>query len=89
MYIYLLKNTKGYITGFQSHIKHPEKWGKDNLREIPKSDYLVLLYFLTGRDHVKETKNFGTGIKSIGGIYLKDEGDFIEKHLVNTKKLIN
>ena len=63
----------------------PGRWNKDNLREIPDKDYLTLLYFLTGREHVKETKKGGV---KVAGLKLKDEGDFIEEHLKITKRVI-
>jgi len=88
MVIYLYKNKERFITGFQSHIQHPEKWDKNNLRIIPDKDYKILLYFLTGREHIKETNKFGTAIKTIGGLNFIDEGDFIEKDLIKTKKVI-
>lgn len=88
MYIYLYKDEKGYIRGFQSHIRFPERWKKDNLRVMPESDYNVLRLFLTGREHVKEVKSSTKATTTIGGIHLKDDGDFVKQHHEKMKEIM-
>ena len=85
MNIYLYKNETGHITAFQSHIQHPENWPKDNLRTIADTDYQPLLYYLTGRDHVKEDS--ASPHVRFGDLGLRDEGDYIEEHMKITKKV--
>jgi hypothetical protein len=80
MFISLLKDTNGHITGFVSHIKKRSmhKYPQDSLRQIPENDYKTLFYYLLGRDKVKEKG--GAGSVKIGGLNLKDEGDHDKKH---------
>lgn len=80
MFIKLLKDTNGNITGFISHIPKDKLWKhrQESLREVPDSDYKTLFYYLLGREHVKEKDSIGS--VKIGGMRLKDEGDKIKQH---------
>lgn len=81
MFIRLLKDADGNITGFLSHIpknklqNHPP----EEIKEIPDRDYPILFYYLIGRKNVKEKKVIGS--TCIGGLELKDEGDLDKKCL--------
>lgn len=85
MFIRFLKDIDGNITGFLSHIpknklkNHPP----DEIREIPDRDYPILFYYLVGKQNVQEKK--GIGCVKIGGIELKDEGDF-DKNCLKVQK---
>ena len=79
MIIKLLKNEGGFITGFISHIRYPEKHNAKDLIEIKNEDYKPLFYYLLGRNNVKQKK--GIGSVKIGNLHLKDEGDFDKNHL--------
>lgn len=89
MYIYLIKDTNGNITGFVSHIRSSslDRYEKKYIRSIPDTEYMNLFYSLVGRDNVKESE--GIGSIKIAGLSLKDEGDFRKEHLKIQKDVMD
>ena len=78
MLIRLLTDTGGNVTGFISHIKCPWRHPVGSLIEFPRKDYKILFYYLLGKNNVKVKG--GVGSVKIGGLSLKDEGDYNKQH---------